>query len=97
MHHQPQFDFVQHAFGLLVGHTYQGLLVNCNELISRPQTSILHKKETEPLVIVSRRTTQVPYFSLNGSFCVTEFLNLLDVYPLGWVCMRGPVLRILTK
>lgn len=51
MHHPPEFDFVQHALGLLVGHTYQGLLVNGNELISRPQTSILHNKETELLVM----------------------------------------------
>lgn len=52
MYHSPEFDFVQHALGLLVGHTYQGLLVNGNELISRPQTSILHNKETELLVML---------------------------------------------
>ena len=44
--HPPEFDFVQHAFGLIMGHTYQGLFVNGNELISRPQTSILDKDET---------------------------------------------------
>lgn len=47
MRHPPEFDLVQHAFGLLMGHTYQGLLVDGNELISRPQTSILHNEKTE--------------------------------------------------
>ncbi len=55
--HPPDFDFVQHAFGFLVGHTNQGLLVNGNELISRPQTSILHKKKTKPSVMLGWRTT----------------------------------------
>ena len=39
--HSPKFDFVQHAFGLFMGHTYQGLLVDGNELIPRPKASIL--------------------------------------------------------
>lgn len=46
MQPSPEFDLVQHAFGLLVGHTYQGLFVNGNELIPGSQTSILHNKET---------------------------------------------------
>lgn len=77
MCHPPEFGFVQHALGLVVGHTYQGLFVNGNELISRPQTSILHNKQTGPLVKRKRRT-----------FCLVPFIKiLLSLCPMSSVCM----------
>lgn len=42
--HPPEFDFVQHTFGFVMGHTYQRLLINGYELIPGSQTPILKKK-----------------------------------------------------
>lgn len=76
MKHSPEFDFVQHAFGLFVGHTYQGLLVNSDELISRPQTSILlrEKTETEPSLMLSQAPHSKPTF-----LCCLIQLTLLNL------------------
>lgn len=41
----PAFHFVQHAFCLLMSYTNQRLLVDGNELISRPQAAVLHKEK----------------------------------------------------
>lgn len=43
--HPPEFDFVQHTFGFVMGHTYQRLLVNGDELIPGSQAPILQGKE----------------------------------------------------
>lgn len=75
MHHPPEFDFVQHALGLLVGHTYQGLLVNGNELISRPQTSILHNKETELLVMPEMKNHIGSEFSTMAQSVTNNYIH----------------------
>lgn len=55
--HPPEFGFVEHAFGLLVGNTYQGLLVNGNELISGPETSILCNQDKKAMPSILRQTS----------------------------------------
>lgn len=53
MCHPPEFDFVQHTFGFVMGHTYQRLLVNGYELIPGSQAAILKEEERAADVISS--------------------------------------------